>query len=148
MPRVRLRSDAKSPAETLELLSGAPLCSEFIRTPEPQGPAETLKKIDVSALHHWECDKSFISLVPGRFWWGTEGFPTEIEVFPIIWHTLRCPPYGSRQQTLQPTPSLLARPLFVVTSFLQVWQLLRRRLPSMLSSSQILHTSSLPLSIF
>ena len=51
VPRVWLRSDAKSPAETLEFLSAAPLCSEFIRTPEPQGPAETLKKTDVSALH-------------------------------------------------------------------------------------------------
>ena len=61
MSRVQLRSDAKSPAETLELLSGAPLCSEFFKTPEPEGPAETLKKIDVSALHHWDCNKSFIS---------------------------------------------------------------------------------------
>ena len=33
-----LRSNAKGPAETLELLSGAPLCSE------PQDPAVTLTK--------------------------------------------------------------------------------------------------------
>ena len=74
--QVRLRSDAKGAVETLELLSEAPLCSEFIKTPEPQGPAETLKKIDVSA--HWNCNKSFVSSVPGRFWWGTEGFRNRI----------------------------------------------------------------------
>ena len=75
MPRVRLRSNAKGPAETLELLSGAPLCSDFIRTHESQGPAETQKKkIDVSALHHWDCNKGF-NLRAGAILMGNRGVP-------------------------------------------------------------------------
>ena len=44
--------------------------------------------------------------------WGDFGGATPKSVFTIIWYTLRCPPYNSRQQTLQSTPSLL------VTSFI------------------------------
>ena len=54
--------------------------------------------------------------MPGRFWWGTEG-STPKSFFSVIWHTLRCPPCGSRQQTLHSSLLLRVLHLFVVSSY-------------------------------
>ena len=67
------------------MLSGAP------RAPSHRVPLRPSKKTDVSALHHWDCDK--LSTLKCRH---------RNRFFPI-WHTLRRHPYGSRQQLCVPS---------------------------------------------
>ena len=62
------------------------VCSAERRVPlnsGAPGSAEPLKN-DVSASHDWDCNNPS---VPGRFWWGTEEFYTEIG-FPLLAHVV------------------------------------------------------------